>query len=253
MRQKNQRRIPHLHISSTRYDNSWGRTTAIAARTEFVLPPTDQITTSDSTHVNRICLASGIAAAMSKPVVADDRKELEDLILHSLDKHETIPNSIDFLSQHSLPLSTHTVLISTLQSLQSHALISLTSTDHTDYILTAEGEDSEARGTPEGRLIEALRDGGKGLKELEGVLGKDVLVIAQGHGMKGKWLQLDKEKAELKLKEGVEVRDEVRELLTRVKEGQSNAIDSKVLNELKKRKMIVQRSAHTPHYTAGGG
>lgn len=89
--------------------------------------------------------------------------------------------------------------------------------------------------------MEALRGGGKAVKELEGVLGKDVLVIAQGQGMKGKWLQLDKEKGELRLKEGVEVKDEVRELLTRVKEGQSKTIDAKVLNELKKRKMIVQR------------
>lgn len=178
---------------------------------------------------------------MSKAVVADDRKELEDLILHTLDKHDNIPNSLAFLEQHSLPHSTHPLLISTLQSLQSHSLVTLTSTDHTDYILTAEGEDSEAKGTPEGRLIEALRDGGKGLKEVEGVLGKDVLVIAQGQGMKGKWLQLDKEKGELRLKDGVEVADEVRELLRRVKEGHSKDIDAKVLNELKKRKMIVQR------------
>ena len=189
---------------------------------------------------------------MSKAVVADDRKELEDLILHSLDKHDTIPNSLDFLEQHSLPISTHPVLISTLQSLQSHALVTLTATDHTDYILTAEGEDSEAKGTPEGRLIEALRDGGKGLKDMESLLGKDMLVIAQGQGMKGKWLQLDKEAGELRLKDGAEVKDEVRELLTRVREGQSKAIDAKVLNELKKRKMIVQRYTTLTGSTALG-
>ena len=183
---------------------------------------------------------------MAKPVVADDRKELEDLILHSLDKHDTIPNSLDFLTQHDLPLSTHPVLISTLQSLQSHSLVSLASTDHTDYVLTAEGEDSEAKGTPEGRLMDALREGGKGLKELEGALTKEVLTIGQAQGMKGKWLQLDKEKGELRLKDGAEVKDEVRELLGRVQVGQSKDIDAKVLAELKKRKMIVQRYA-TPH------
>ena len=186
-----------------------------------------------------------IAAAMSKPVVADDRKELEDLVLHTLDKHDTIPNSLDFLTQHSLPVSTHAVLISTLQSLQSHALVALTATDHTDYILTAEGEDSEAKGTAEGRLVDALREGGKSVKELEAALGKDMLTIGQGQGMKGKWLQLDKEKGELRLKEGADVKDEVRELLTRVKDGHSKDIDAKVLNELKKRKMIVQRYTHS--------
>ena len=182
---------------------------------------------------------------MSKAAAPDERKELEDLILQTLDKDDTIPNSLDFLAQHTLPASTHPVLVSTLQSLQSHGLLTLASTDHTDYILTPEGDDSEANGTPEGRLIEQLRGGGQAVKEVEGALGKDVLVIAQGQGMKAKWLQLDKEKGELRLKDGAEPSDEVRELLRKVKAGQSKTIDAKVLNELKKRKMIVQRYGRT--------
>ena len=179
---------------------------------------------------------------------AGERKELESLILHHLADASTIPDSLTFLPSTPFAHLSHSFLTSTLQSLASSALVALTPIDHSLYTLTPEGDDYATYGTPEGQLLALLHHSapaGVNLKEGEAALGKEKWEIARGKGMKERWLVLDKERGELRLKEGAEVTDAVKEQLLRVRAGQGNELDPKLIVELKKRKMIALTSAHS--------
>ena len=184
-------------------------------------------------------------------VKKDERKELEDLVLQTLDSHGSIADTLTFLtpsppSSSTPPLPfTHSLLTSVLQSLSAAAYVLLSPISHPLYQLTEEGETYATRGTPEGQLLLALQSAGGrlSLRDAESQLGKDVYEIGRGQAMKARWLSLDKDKGELVLKDGADVKDDVKDMLEKVKEGRSDDLDPKLIAELKKRKMILLRSA----------
>ena len=184
---------------------------------------------------------------------ASERRELESFILQHLAASTTIPDSLTFLTSTPFSHISHTLLSSTLQSLASSSLVSLTPLDHSSYTLTPEGDAAATHGTPEGQLLALLSSPSSSITtaHAEATLGKAAWEIARGKGMKDRWLLLDKDKGELRLKEGAAVTDALQPLLLQVRAGQADQLDAKLIVELKKRKMITLTSARMHTHTSG--
>ena len=180
---------------------------------------------------------------------AKDRKDLESFILQHLSTHLSIPDSHSFLPSTPFAHLPPSLLTSCLQSLASSSLVSLSPLDRSLLVLTDEGSLYASRGTPEGQLLSHLRStgGAASPQDLEAALGKDTLDIGRGKAMKDKWLQLDKDSGQLRLKADAAPQDTVREQLLAVQEGRGEALDAKVVQELKKRKMVQLRSVVAGH------
>jgi len=99
-------------------------------------------------------------------------------------------------------------------------------------VLSEEGKSVVKGGSPEVKLFEAVKGEGKTVGEVQALMGKEAAKIGMGNAMKKKWVKKDGEKI-VAAKE--DVVDDVKEALQKIEKGED--VDSKTLNDLKRRKL----------------
>lgn len=199
----------------------------------------------------------------------DPKQQLESDILQYLDRYNAIDNTIEWLqeynSSHSNPStsntadikSTHTIqhneLIASLRSLSSESLVSLSTSELQMYELTSDALSYLQHGTPEHQLFTAVSNDSNGTNKqtLEQQLGKDLVNIGQSQCMQQKWLKFDKATKSY-IRTADAVTDTVKQQLQLIHDNKISSLDSKQIDNLKKRKMIVQ-SKFTLYSASKGG
>ncbi|KAJ2905055.1 hypothetical protein MKZ38_006448 [Zalerion maritima] len=158
--------------------------------------------------------------------------DLATEILAALDKQEPI------LSAQAFPTLKFAEVKSALDRLASRSMVTYETIEKEEAILEPEAQTIAANGSHEARVFEALRTAMDGLtvQELESAVGdRSVTKIGQGKAFKEKWISKGKDG---KLKASVDlIQDITREHLKLIQEKQTHP-DSKVLADLKKRKLI---------------
>ncbi|SCV00977.1 LAMI_0G08526g1_1 [Lachancea mirantina] len=158
-------------------------------------------------------------------------------ILEKLDKDGEIKSSLQ-----TFPNINPQVILSALNSLKAHGKVDYSKHDKIRYSLTKEGEEIVAKGSHEIRLLHLVEKFGKlQIKEVMTQMGADGKV-GQARAFKNGWISKNKEN-ELTLSEKIssssDVADETKDLLLKVKDDKLDGIDDKVLNDLKKRKLVA--------------
>lgn len=171
--------------------------------------------------------------------------DVESAVLSALSSgpDASIPDSFAFASSSGVD---HNSVVGTCKSLQADAYVALAERSTQFYVLGKEAESILENGSQEILVLNALiaaGEAGMGMPELQKAVGKDVCKIGMGNCLKNKWARKDKASGSLiaVVAEGG-VKDEVREQLTALKEapeeGNTNALDAKVVAALKRRKLI---------------
>ncbi|PHH76319.1 hypothetical protein CDD82_4048 [Ophiocordyceps australis] len=124
-----------------------------------------------------------------------------------------------------------------LDRLASRSMVTYETIEREEALLEPEAETIAAHGSHEARVFEALKQAMDGLtvQELEQVIGdKNVTKLGQGKAFREKWISKSKDGKLVATAESIQ--DTTRAQLQQVKE--SRTADAKVLNDLKKRKLI---------------
>lgn len=173
-----------------------------------------------------------------------DKKKIEQAVLGELQAEGQIKNSVDYANGKGA--CDHDALVGVLKSLTVTEHVKMSSTDHSAWVLTAEGETYLQKGSPEFQLYSCL-DSKKTRDELTEKLGKNVASVGWSQCLKKKWVTLDKATASLsRAKEGV-----TDEVVAQLKAAVAGTIEKKAANELKKRKMLSLKQFKTWHITRG--
>lgn len=151
----------------------------------------------------------------------------EALILTALSTASSIPDTYTFATTNSLD---HNVVVGISKSLEGDAYITLKELSTQFYVLSKEAERILENGSQEILVLRALMEseGGLSMPELQEKVGKDICKIGMGNCLKNKWAK--KEKDGKLVAVGGDVKDEVREMLSVLKEGGGGAgvLDDKV-------------------------
>ena len=132
------------------------------------------------------------------------------------------------------------VIIGKLKSLASDAYVDLSDVQKREGLVIAgkESEDFVQNGSAEFRVHQAIGTEGLPLKELDGKLGKDIAKVGSSKGMAKKWMALDKATGMLS-RTADNVTDDVGDFLrTLAQTGSAPAGTEKLVDEMKKRKLI---------------
>ncbi|PHH64182.1 hypothetical protein CDD81_4929 [Ophiocordyceps australis] len=124
-----------------------------------------------------------------------------------------------------------------LDRLASRSMVTYETIEREEALLEPEAETIAAHGSHEARVFEALKQAMDGLtvQELEQVIGdKNVTKLGQGKAFREKWISKSKDGKLVATAESIQ--DVTRAQLQQVKESRTG--DVKVLNDLKKRKLI---------------
>ncbi|KAF3803477.1 Phenylalanine--tRNA ligase alpha subunit [Colletotrichum siamense] len=131
-----------------------------------------------------------------------------------------------------------------LDRLASRSMVKYESIEREEAVLEAEGKQIAEHGSHEARVFEAVRKALEGLtiQELEAAIGdKNVTKLGQGKAFKNKWV---KKEATGKLVATTEsIQDETQAQLKEIQEKHTH--DSKVITDLKKRKLIKTQKVIT--------
>ncbi|CCF57332.1 hypothetical protein KAFR_0C03400 [Kazachstania africana CBS 2517] len=134
-------------------------------------------------------------------------------------------------------------VLSALNSLKAHNKLTYSKIDSIHYDLSDEGKEIVTNGSHEVKLTQLINEMGKlQIKDVMSKFGANGKV-GQARAFKNGWIVKNKEN-ELELKENInvnELKDETKDLLTLISQGSYDSIDNKVIADLKKRKLIVQR------------
>ncbi|KAL1991487.1 hypothetical protein VTN49DRAFT_4795 [Thermomyces lanuginosus] len=145
------------------------------------------------------------------------------------------------LSTDAFPSIPSLTVKSALDRLASRSMVEYETIDREVVVLTEEGESIAANGSHEAKVFEAVAAAMEGLKisDLPNLVGKDVAKVGQGNAFKRGWIKKDKDV----LRPNVDsIRDETREQLQAIKDTQTHP-DSKVIADLKKRKLVTLQKA----------
>ncbi|KAG9245710.1 phenylalanyl-tRNA synthetase-like protein alpha chain [Calycina marina] len=159
--------------------------------------------------------------------------DLSAQILHALSHKDSIKSSSEF------PTLPSTTVKSALDTLASRSMIKYETDTKEDVILEEEGEGILKDGSHEVRILHALQKEMEGLSlsELEDVIGdKKAVQLGSGKGFKNKWFSKEKS-GKLVAKTTGDVEDVTRDQL-RIVQQKHTYPDSKVVAELKKRKLV---------------
>ncbi|AET37685.1 phenylalanine--tRNA ligase subunit alpha Ecym_1459 [Eremothecium cymbalariae DBVPG len=146
------------------------------------------------------------------------------------------------------------VVLSGLNSLKAHGKLEYTKHDTIYYTLTDEANDILHNGSHEVKLLHLVNQLGKlEIKDVVSHLGPNGKV-GQARAFKNGWIIKTKDN-ELTVSEKVgdinEVQDETREFLLKIDSRDLSGINDKVLNDLKKRKLITAKKEVTFSVTKG--
>lgn len=145
-------------------------------------------------------------------------------------------------------------ILGSLDSLKAHGKLIYTKKDTIYYNLTDEGKNILDNGSYEIRLIQLISRVGKlQIKDVMTHMGSHGK-IGQSNAFKNGWIKKSLEN-ELTLNEKIGdislLNDKTRELLMKIEKKDFSQIDEKILNELKKRKLIIPKKDTTFHITKG--
>ena len=159
---------------------------------------------------------------------------LEELILSTLSSGNEIADSWTFAEQHQQP---HQAIVGAIKSLLVDAYVVDEPITSTFWVLTEEGSEIVAKGSPEYQVFQAIpADGGISVTELNKLCG-DVAKIGLGPCMKSKWLKKDGENI---LRIATSVVDETAGMLAKVEKGDLTGVSEDDLKNWKRRKLINQ-------------
>ncbi|KAF4581205.1 phenylalanyl-tRNA synthetase alpha chain [Ophiocordyceps camponoti-floridani] len=154
----------------------------------------------------------------------------------------SVKSSIE--SAEAFPDSPFQELKSALDRLGSRSMITYETIDREEALLEPEAEQIAAHGSHEARVFEALKKAMDGLsvQELETAIGdKTVTKLGQGKAFREKWISKSKDGKLVATADSVQ--DTTRAQLQKIKESRTG--DSKVLADLKKRKLIRMQKVIT--------
>lgn len=156
--------------------------------------------------------------------------DTETAILSALLSDLSISDSYEFATTNSID---HNTIVGISKSLEADAYVSLTELSTQFYVLSNEAESILQNGSQEMLVIQALLaagESGLSVAELQEKVGKDTCKIGMGNCLKNKWAKKEKDGRLVAAVGGEEVKDDVREMLGRLKEGGGGAdvLDDKV-------------------------
>jgi phenylalanyl-tRNA synthetase alpha chain len=153
----------------------------------------------------------------------------------------------------------HNTLIGIISSLEATATVTKAAVKHSEWVLTDEGLNVVAKGSPPMRLFTAVAAaGGDGLTAAEiadaAFDGDAKLVkIAQGGCMRNKWIKLDKASGKISAAVVIDTVEDTVQAHLKIIAGDASggALDDKALKDLKRAKCVAAKSYTT--YTVGKG
>ncbi|KAJ4416377.1 Phenylalanyl-tRNA synthetase, beta subunit, cytoplasmic [Gnomoniopsis sp. IMI 355080] len=163
----------------------------------------------------------------------------------TLDILQTLDKTSPIQSQDAFPQTSFNELKAAVDRLSSRSMVTYEQIEKDQLLLEAEAEQIVANGSHEARVFQELAKHPDGLtvQELEKAIGdKNVTKVGQGKAFKEKWVG---KTSDGKLKALVDsIKDVTREQLQTIKDTHAYP-DAKVVNELKKRKLVkVQKAFH---------
>ncbi|KAK0509301.1 hypothetical protein JMJ35_008672 [Cladonia borealis] len=165
-------------------------------------------------------------------------------VLHILSQGDGAQLSTDIFP--SIPSSE---VKSALDRLKSRDMVTYEAIDKEEAILTLEAEGIAANGSHEAKVFEAVRDAMEGLRiaELPQKVGKESASIGQGKALKAGWIIKDKDLLKAKADS---ITDTSREQLLVIQSTRTYP-DAKVLNDLKKRKLVKMQKVISYKFSKG--
>uniref|UniRef100_A0A7N0ZTY6 phenylalanine--tRNA ligase n=1 Tax=Kalanchoe fedtschenkoi TaxID=63787 RepID=A0A7N0ZTY6_KALFE len=157
----------------------------------------------------------------------------EDAVLGYLAQNSDLSDSRNFARDSGFD---YDEVINVIKSLNGFQYVVATEYEERNWVLTDEGKEYAAEGSPEFRLFSAVPAEGISLKELEAKVGPTVFRNGRTNAMKNKWLIMGKELVTRKVEH---VEDKVKDSLTKIQK--KELVDQAGIDELKKRKLIAEQ------------
>lgn len=153
------------------------------------------------------------------------------------------------LSSEAFPSTPSLNVKSALDRLESRQMVEFVALDKEIAALTAEGEDIAANGSHEAKVFAVVLAAMDGLKisDLPAIVGKDNAKVGQGNAFKRGWIKKDKDLLRASTDSIV---DETQQQLLAIQKTKTVA-DAKVMQDLKRRKLIVLSKEITYKFTKG--
>lgn len=153
------------------------------------------------------------------------------------------------LASNAFPSAPSLKVKSALDRLGSRQMVDWKALDKEILTLTAEGEEIAANGSHEAKVFAAVLAAMDGLKitDLPGIVGKDNAKVGQGNAFKRGWIKKDKDLLRASTDSIV---DETQQHLLTVQKTKTLG-DSKVLQDLKRRKLVSLSKEHDYEITKG--
>jgi phenylalanyl-tRNA synthetase alpha chain len=189
------------------------------------------------------CVVSNIQLITTMSV---DKSTLTEALLNALRNNETIKDSHEFLQSqlnHQPTTTEHDTLTSILQSLQSEQILTFESKSEQFYNLSQDAQSYLQDGTPEARVFETLSQHQNVTPQQLSILLPDKTIVQLGSAqlMKSKIISIDRQNGGIYvLNSSMQFTDSFRQLLETVASGKASSLDAASVNELKKRKCLVQ-------------
>ncbi|KAI4223500.1 MAG: hypothetical protein L6R36_005379 [Xanthoria steineri] len=164
-----------------------------------------------------------------------------DLLSQVLDALSQAQGSI--FSNDAFPAVDFTTIKSALDRLGSREMIIYTQIDREEANLTPEAVGIAAQGSHEAKVFEAVRQAVDGLKiaDLPAIVGKETAKVGQGKAFKEGWIKKDKDLLKTAIST---IHDSSREQLQTIQQTKTHP-DSKVVSDLRKRKLITMQKVIT--------
>lgn len=157
----------------------------------------------------------------------------EEAILGYLEKNEDITDSGVFASKSGID---HNEIVNVIKSLHGFRLVDAQDIKKESWVLTDEGKQYAAAGSPEVQLLSAIPPEGIPRDTLQKNVDSSVYKIGFQQAMKNKWVEIEK-KSQMVLRKVPEVEDKVKELLEQIQDGQ--VVGQEDIDALKRRKLIT--------------
>ncbi|XP_028105274.1 phenylalanine--tRNA ligase alpha subunit, cytoplasmic-like, partial [Camellia sinensis] len=154
----------------------------------------------------------------------------EEVVLGFLENDE-ISDSGEFASERGID---HQELTNIIKSLHGFRFVNAQDIKRERWVLTEEGRTYVAAGSPEVQVFLAIPPEGISPEELQRKMDPAVFKIGRSQAIKNQWLEMGKQ---LVTKKVQNVQDNVKDMLTRVQNGE--VIDPKEIDALKRRKLIA--------------
>ncbi|KAM0797743.1 phenylalanyl-tRNA synthetase subunit alpha [Usnea florida] len=153
------------------------------------------------------------------------------------------------LSSDAFPSTSPAEVKSALDRLKSRDMVIYEAIDKDEAILTPEAEGIAANGSHEAKVFEAVLQAAQGLKisELPNAVGQESANIGRGKAFKEGWIKKDGDTLRANR---TSIKDTSREQLQTIQSTRTHP-DPKILNDLKKRKLVTMRKAISYKFTKG--